>query len=71
VADEAVAQGTTSELQPALLTAVTNGLKERWQRMVEAKSHANDSVAQGRAFVATYTELLHFIEAAGVGPDTH
>lgn len=58
----------------SLLTAnVTAGLRERYRRVIEAKTHADDSVEAGRKFVEAYVDYVHFAEALqqSVGGGTH
>lgn len=62
LADKALASGDSSELVRAVSGSVAEGIRERFARAAEAKKHAEESVAKGRAFVAAYVELTHYVE---------
>jgi hypothetical protein len=85
LADQALASGSSERLTEELLAHAKSGLLDRFQRVFEAKQHADESVAAGRAFVAAYVEYTHYAlnlasaidgagghhaEAEGAGP-TH
>ncbi len=48
----------------ALMTSdgVVAGIRERFNRVKEAKKHADESVEKGRAFVEAYVEYTHYVE---------
>ena len=41
---------------------MTEGIQERFKRVLETKKHANDSVAAGREYVEAYVEFIHYVE---------
>jgi hypothetical protein len=61
-ADEALAEGAVDDLAETIASAVSAGIRERFEQVTEKKSMAGDSVADGREFVAAYVEYVHFIE---------
>ncbi len=63
LADEALQSGTSDELSREILSHLNRALRDRFAAALEARKHANDSVAAGREYVARYVELMHFIEA--------
>jgi len=61
-ADRALAAGSAAELERVLLHAVRDGLRERFERALAAKRFAPEDVTAGRAYVAAYVPLVHFVE---------
>jgi len=41
---------------------IASGIRQRWQRVEEAKKHANDSVEAGRRYVEAYVDYVHYVE---------
>jgi hypothetical protein len=62
LADKALASGDPAELVREVSGRVAEGIRERFARAAEAKAHAEESVAKGRAYVAAYVELTHYVE---------
>ncbi|HEY6929973.1 MAG TPA: DUF6448 family protein [Thermoanaerobaculia bacterium] len=62
LADQALAAGDPADLIRAVGGKVADGIRERFVKAAEAKKHAEESVAKGRAFVAAYVELTHYVE---------
>ena len=42
--------------------AVIAGIRERFNRVKEAKKHADESVEKGREFVEAYVDFTHYVE---------
>lgn len=63
-ADRALATGSVTELDALLVGAVRDGLRERFARALAAKGFPPDDVAAGRAYIAAYVPLLHYVEHA-------
>lgn len=61
-ADQALDRGSAEAVIKLVTAHVTDGIRERFLHAAEAKRHADDGVAQGRAFVAAYVEFLHYVE---------
>ncbi|HSB36503.1 MAG TPA: DUF6448 family protein [Thermoanaerobaculia bacterium] len=62
LADQALAIGDAGKLAKAVAGHVEEGIRLRFTRAAEAKAHADESPAKGRAFVAAYVELTHYVE---------
>ncbi len=60
--DRALATGSTAELEEELVGAVRTGLGERFASARAARDFRSGDVAGGRAFVATYVPLTHWVE---------
>ncbi len=73
--DRALATGSTEALERELITAVKTGLAERFAKARAAQSFTPGDIAGGRAFVATYVPLTHWVEgvyaAAQTAGDAH
>jgi DNA-binding transcriptional MerR regulator len=61
-ADRSIESGSLEEVERILLHAVRDGLRERYQKVMQAREFDPDDVAAGRAFVAAYVPYLHFVE---------
>jgi hypothetical protein len=62
-ADKAIAEGSAEKLAARLGEAVATGLRDRFAKVIAAKARADESVDAGRAYVATYVEYIHYVEA--------
>lgn len=62
-ADAALESGAVDDLVAELTSAVEHGVRERFARASAARAHATENIAAGRAFVATYVQLTHYVEA--------
>jgi len=61
-ADRALDAGRVDELVKMLAAEVEQGIRSRFTKVLEVKKHAEESVAQGREFVAAYVDYVHFVE---------
>ncbi len=61
-ADRALDTGDVDSLVRSVSSAAEHGLRTRFARAAEARQHANESVEQGRSYVAAYVELAHYAE---------
>lgn len=61
--DRALDGDSPDALATVLSGHVAAGLRARYARVVDARLHADDSVAAGRRFVAAYVDYVHFVEA--------
>jgi hypothetical protein len=57
-----VDSGSADALVKAVTDQAAAGLRERYQRVAEAKKHAGESVEAGRRYVAAYVEFVHYAE---------
>jgi hypothetical protein len=62
LADQALATGDVSKLVTAISAHVAEGIRQRFTRAAEAKARAEESAANGRAFVEAYVEFTHYVE---------
>lgn len=71
--DKALETGSVEPLAKLLVSAVDKGLRERYARAGEARTHASESVEKGREYVAAYVGFMHYAEilladATAAGP---
>lgn len=72
LADRALDTGSADELIKEVSGEIATELRRRFAAAVQARKHANDSVAAGREYVARYVELMHYIEGLhGAGGAAH
>jgi hypothetical protein len=62
LADKALETGSLEQLVDVLSNAMAQGIRERFRIAREKRKHADDSVAAGREFVASYVTFTHYIE---------
>jgi hypothetical protein len=72
-ADRALENGSVDGLVKNITTAVSSGIRERFDRVIEKKHHPDESIDAGREFVEAYVEFVHYVErlhldAAGQSP---
>ena len=70
-ADEALETGSVEALVTLLTEEVAAELRGRFASAHERKKHADDSVEEGRAFVAAYVEFVHYVEALSPSAETN
>ncbi|MDA3793145.1 MAG: DUF6448 family protein [Elusimicrobia bacterium] len=62
-ADMAIAEGSVEELAGKIAGHISSAITERFERLMEAKKHMNESVGAGREYVEAYVQFMHFTEA--------
>ncbi len=60
--DLGLESGSIDRLVTAMNAHVAEGIRERFARAVEARAHADESVAAGREYVEAYVQLTHYVE---------
>jgi Family of unknown function (DUF6448) len=70
-ADKALQEGSVDELAKTLATGAQDAIRARFSRALEKKKHAEETVEAGRAYVETYTDYMHFVEAVHSLAATH
>jgi len=60
--DAALEMGSVDPLAKMLSTKVDEGLRQRFARAAEARTHASESVEKGRESVAAYVAFMHYAE---------
>ena len=61
-ADKALESGSSTELVTLVTDVVATGIRERYERVAEARKHKDENVAAGRKYVAAYVEYTHYVE---------
>lgn len=61
-ADEAIEAGTVDSLVEEISSSIAQGIRERFNHVMETKKHMNESVETGREYVAAYVEFVHYVE---------
>ncbi len=61
-ADRSIETGSVGGLTSILSGAMTKGLKERFERVMETKKHMDESVDAGREYVEAYVTFIHYAE---------
>lgn len=74
MADMALEKGTADELTQKISNHMVSVMKKKFDRVVEASKHKDDSVEAGRNFVEAYVDYMHYVEnvhaaIAGQQPD--
>lgn len=72
--DQTLATGVPNDVIDTVAAHVTRGVRERFARARDARTKADHSVKEGRAYVAAYVDYLHYVEAllgAGAPPVHH
>ena len=75
-ADKALDGSVSIDAVVKLVTDISvNGIRERWQRVQEAKKHADRNVEAGREYVEAYLDYVPYVEnlhaAASAGHPEH
>jgi len=61
-ADAALESGSVDKLARRVAEHASAGIRERFNRAMEAKKHAGESVETGREYVKAYVEYVHYVE---------
>ncbi len=72
--DKALETGSVDDLSKQVTGDVAAGIRERFEKAVEKKKHANNSVEAGREYVKAYVEYTHYVEElhnAAMGYGSH
>ncbi len=73
-ADRAIADGSIAPLSKLLSGGVETGLRERFERLLQAAKTRDSDVEAGRSYVAAYVEFIHYVEGvheASTGSGEH
>ena len=62
LADKTLENGSVEKLTSVLTDAAAKGIRERFNRALETKKHADESVSAGREFVEAYVAFTHYVE---------
>jgi hypothetical protein len=61
-ADKAIAEGSVDELAKKIGQAAEKSVRERFETLINAKKHKDDSVEAGREYVEAYVLFVHHVE---------
>lgn len=61
-ADRALRDGSPVTVISMVTDTVSRGIRQRYEKVAEALKHKDESVSQGREYVAAYVEYTHYIE---------
>jgi Family of unknown function (DUF6448) len=61
-ADLAIEKGSLDSAEALLTGSIRSGLHARFNEVVEARKHADESVDAGRRYVAAYVGFIHYVE---------
>ena len=61
LADKALESGSADKLADILTNAMTNGIRNRFHRALEARKHADENVTAGREYVEAYVIFTHYV----------
>ncbi len=50
---------------------VNRGIRQRYEKVVEALKHKDESVQKGREYVAAYVEYTHYVERLQMDAQGH
>ncbi|MBI4445631.1 MAG: hypothetical protein HY645_06940 [Acidobacteria bacterium] len=62
LADAALATGSVEHMGGELAGALRSALRERFEKVVEARKSQEKSVEAGRSFVEAYVSYMHYVE---------
>jgi len=62
LADKALETESVDKLTSVLTDVAAKGIRERFNRALETKKHADESVSAGREFVEAYVAFTHYVE---------
>ena len=62
LADGALASGSADEMIGKITGHVAGAIREKFEKALEAKKHADESVEAGREYVEAYVAYVHFVE---------
>ena len=61
-ADKALATGSVNDVVKMVTDAAAEGIRERFNNVIEKKKHADESVDAGREYVEAYVVFVHYVE---------
>ncbi|MCW5979650.1 MAG: hypothetical protein KIT09_16345 [Bryobacteraceae bacterium] len=61
-ADRAIEAGSVDHLVTLITSESANGIRERFQKVADAKTFKPEDVSAGRGYVKAYVDFLHYVE---------
>jgi hypothetical protein len=74
LADGALESGSADDVIGKVTAHIAAGVRERFEHVVEARKHKDESIEAGREFVEAYVTYVHYVEgihAAAMGGGHH
>jgi len=62
LADKAIESGRVDDLAGKISGLVSQGIRERFNRLMDKKKYVNESVEAGREYVEVYVSFVHYLE---------
>ena len=62
MADQALADGSADPMIGRITGHLAGSIREKFEHVVEARKHRNESVEAGREFVKAYVTYVHYVE---------
>lgn len=62
IADQALASGSAEEMITKMTGHMAGAIREKFNKALEAKKHAAESVPAGREYVEAYVQYMHYVE---------
>jgi hypothetical protein len=62
LSDQALESGNVDALIEKVTEVTVQGIRERFEQVVEARQHMDESVEAGRRFVEAYVTFTHYVE---------
>lgn len=70
-ADKALTGGSPDGLIKMVTDSVDRGIHQRYEKVAEALKHKDESVQEGREYVAAYVEYTHYVERLQMDAQGH
>lgn len=61
IADQALVAGSAEEMITKMTGHMAGAIREKFNRALETKKHAGESVAAGREYVEAYVQYMHYV----------
>lgn len=61
-ADRSLDRGDAEHIVHHALQAAEHGIRKRFERVMRAREHVNDSVEAGREYVEAYVDYVHYVK---------
>ncbi len=68
-ADKALEMGSVEGMVKNMTEHIAEAIRERFNRVIEAKKHMDENIEAGREYVEAYVDYVHFVERLHL--DTH
>lgn len=62
IADQALVNGSAEEMITKMTGHMAGAIREKFNKVLETKKHAEESVAAGREYVEAYVQYMHYVE---------